>query len=357
MEPDYRQVNAAEQAIQTFKNHCIAGLATIDPKFLLQLWCELLVQAEITLNLLCGSRVNPAKSAYEVLKGIFNFNKSPSAPPRIKTLVFEPSKGIPCHWRIVCGLSHKALSLWVVLCSQDACHSHCQHCQAIFYPCGAANPVGGRQNSVGSRESQELHNQKWVLQNGQKAKHAKTVQKFTDFIGNAPALRVKKAPSARVGKPTLSCDATASRVVKKTKKIHMQQTHNNTLMPTTWEDEEEKGQPMDTSPPPNGWSDKWYKLPCQKQQGTKKTEWCTISQCMQPTSCPTAMPTAEAPSMRVPIISQEDSKLAVLTSQPVQQSCCICQLFPSFQHMQGWHSSARRHCNMSWQQDIVRYQH
>ena len=50
VEPHNHRVNAAERAIQTFKNHFIAGLATVDPKFPLQLWCYMLNHAEISLN-------------------------------------------------------------------------------------------------------------------------------------------------------------------------------------------------------------------------------------------------------------------------------------------------------------------
>ena len=66
VEPDNHRVNAAVRAIQTFKNHFLVGLATVDANFPLQLWCELLVQAEITLNLLRKLRVDKTKSAYEV---------------------------------------------------------------------------------------------------------------------------------------------------------------------------------------------------------------------------------------------------------------------------------------------------
>jgi hypothetical protein len=52
VEPHNHRVNAAERAIQTFKNHFIAGLATVDQEFPLQLWCYLLEQADMTLNLL-----------------------------------------------------------------------------------------------------------------------------------------------------------------------------------------------------------------------------------------------------------------------------------------------------------------
>ena len=45
VEPDNHRVNAAERAIQTFKNHFLAGLATVDKTFPLQLWCYLSTRA------------------------------------------------------------------------------------------------------------------------------------------------------------------------------------------------------------------------------------------------------------------------------------------------------------------------
>ena len=93
MESHNHCINAAEQAIQTFKNHFIAGLATVDVTFPLQLWCYLLMQAELTLNLLRTSRHDPTKSAFEVLEGKFNWNATPLAPPGTKALIYEaPSR-------------------------------------------------------------------------------------------------------------------------------------------------------------------------------------------------------------------------------------------------------------------------
>jgi hypothetical protein len=51
--PHNHRVNAAERAIATFKEHFIAGLATVNKNCPLQLWDELLPQIELTLNLLC----------------------------------------------------------------------------------------------------------------------------------------------------------------------------------------------------------------------------------------------------------------------------------------------------------------
>jgi hypothetical protein len=45
------RVNAAKQAIATFKEHFIAALATVDKLCPLQLWDEFLPQVELTLNM------------------------------------------------------------------------------------------------------------------------------------------------------------------------------------------------------------------------------------------------------------------------------------------------------------------
>ena len=68
------------------------GLCTVHPQFPLQLWCELLPHAEITLNLLQQSQANSKLSAYAILEGKFNFNKTPLAPPGTKALFFDDPK-------------------------------------------------------------------------------------------------------------------------------------------------------------------------------------------------------------------------------------------------------------------------
>jgi hypothetical protein len=78
--------NAAEKAIQTFKNHLIAGLSTTNPSFPINLWDKLIPQANITLNLLRPSRINPRLSAYAQVFGAFDYNKTPLAPPGIAIL-------------------------------------------------------------------------------------------------------------------------------------------------------------------------------------------------------------------------------------------------------------------------------
>jgi hypothetical protein len=83
--------NNAERAIQTFKNHFIAGLCSVDPTFPLKLWDKLLPQATITLNLLRKSRINPRMSAYAQLNGHFDFNRTPLASPGTRIIAHEKS--------------------------------------------------------------------------------------------------------------------------------------------------------------------------------------------------------------------------------------------------------------------------
>jgi hypothetical protein len=85
--PHNHQVNVAERAIATFKEHFIAGLATVNKNCPLQLWDEFLHQVKLTLNLLCFSRYDPSRSANEEVHGPYDFNKTPIASIVIKGLV------------------------------------------------------------------------------------------------------------------------------------------------------------------------------------------------------------------------------------------------------------------------------
>ena len=87
--PHDHRTNPAEKGIDTFKSHFIAGLSSLDPTFPLHLWCRLLPQAILTLNLLRPSRINPHLSAYALLNGTHDFNATPLAPPGTKVLVHE----------------------------------------------------------------------------------------------------------------------------------------------------------------------------------------------------------------------------------------------------------------------------
>ena len=89
--PHIHRRNAAERAIRTFKNHFISGLCSVDKNFPLHLWCRLLVQVELTLNMLRTSQINPNLSAHEQLHGIHDFNATPLALPGTKCIAHEKS--------------------------------------------------------------------------------------------------------------------------------------------------------------------------------------------------------------------------------------------------------------------------
>ena len=55
--PHLHRRNAAERAKQNFKNHFIAGMVSTHKYFPLHLWCRLLPQSIVTLNLLRPSRI------------------------------------------------------------------------------------------------------------------------------------------------------------------------------------------------------------------------------------------------------------------------------------------------------------
>jgi hypothetical protein len=90
--PHLHRQNTAERAIQTFKNRFLVGLCSVDKQFPMHLWCELLPQATLTLNLLRTLRMNPNISAETQLYGQFNFNRTPLAPPGTRAVAHVKPK-------------------------------------------------------------------------------------------------------------------------------------------------------------------------------------------------------------------------------------------------------------------------
>jgi hypothetical protein len=91
--PHCHRRNAAERSIQTFKEHFVAGLYSVDPTFTLHLWDRLLPQVEITLNLLRTSRLHPQLSTVAHFHGLMDYNKTSFAPPGCKIIAHDkPAK-------------------------------------------------------------------------------------------------------------------------------------------------------------------------------------------------------------------------------------------------------------------------
>jgi hypothetical protein len=118
VEPNNHRVNAAERAIQTFKDHFVSALATSDSKFPLQLWDRLAPQVKTTLNMLRSSCINPSKSAYEVLHGPYNWNQFLLAPPGCKAVIYKTPESRTSWGR-------QGTDAWYIRLSLD--HYRCNH--------------------------------------------------------------------------------------------------------------------------------------------------------------------------------------------------------------------------------------
>jgi hypothetical protein len=97
--PHNHRVNAAERAIPTFKEHFIAGLATVNKNCPLQLWDEYLHQVELTLNLLRFLCRDSRKSANEEVHGPYDFNITRIAPIGMKGLVYD-NPAVRASWAL-----------------------------------------------------------------------------------------------------------------------------------------------------------------------------------------------------------------------------------------------------------------
>jgi hypothetical protein len=84
--PHCHRRNTVKRAIRTFKDHCVAGLSSVDPSFPIHLWDRLLPQTEITLNLLRMSRLHPQLSAAAHYHGLMDYNKTEFAPSGCKII-------------------------------------------------------------------------------------------------------------------------------------------------------------------------------------------------------------------------------------------------------------------------------
>jgi hypothetical protein len=87
--PHDHRLNPAERAIQTFKNYLISILHGCDSNFPAWLWCQIIPQVVMTLNMLQRSRINPKLSAYTQIFGVFDYNRTPLAPIGTRTVVHQ----------------------------------------------------------------------------------------------------------------------------------------------------------------------------------------------------------------------------------------------------------------------------
>ena len=79
--PSNHRENNSERAINTFKNHFISVLCSVDIYLHLKLWDRLLQQATISINLLRQSRTLPNLSSYTHIFGELDYIHTPLSPP------------------------------------------------------------------------------------------------------------------------------------------------------------------------------------------------------------------------------------------------------------------------------------
>ena len=89
--PNVHRRNISERSIRTFKAHFIAILEEVDPDFLKYMLDNLLVQTELTINLLRQATPNPRMSAWEYYNGEFDYSATPLGPFGCKITIHNTS--------------------------------------------------------------------------------------------------------------------------------------------------------------------------------------------------------------------------------------------------------------------------
>ena len=120
--PHIHRRNAVERAIQTFKHHFLAGLASCNDEFPVREWDRLVPQAQLTLNLLRNSRLKPKLSAHAYLFGVYDYNAYPLAPPGVR-VVAHVKPEVRSSW------GFHGLDGWTIGASRDH-----YRCLRVFIP-------------------------------------------------------------------------------------------------------------------------------------------------------------------------------------------------------------------------------
>ena len=123
--PGCHQRNVAEVGIKSFKSHFIAILAGLPDSFPLRLWCKLVPQAELTLNILRPSHARPMVSAHTYVHGAFNFDQTPLAPIGCELQCHEKANNMgnldrALSGRLVSELVPQALQSFSSICQSNS---------------------------------------------------------------------------------------------------------------------------------------------------------------------------------------------------------------------------------------------
>jgi hypothetical protein len=237
VEPNNHRVNAAERAIQTFKNHFISGLCTTDPKFPFQLWNHLTHQAFITCNILQRSHINPDISAFEQLHGAkFDWNAHPMAPPGTRAVIHS-SPLTRTSW------GPRGIDAWY--CGPSADHYRCNHFHVLetramrisgtfeLYPVHCQLPTLSPTEHTQQVAHELVRCMKFLPLATRKRLFTTTIQairKCTSAPPEPDALDgLPWQPSKGAAHPTntSSTNPTAPQITRSAPRIHQRNTHNN----------------------------------------------------------------------------------------------------------------------------------
>eukprot|EP00804_Cyclotella_cryptica_P007932 CCRYP_019848-RA/>CCRYP_019848-RA protein AED:0.05 eAED:-0.05 QI:0/-1/0/1/-1/1/1/0/1335 len=240
--PNKHRVNAAERAIQTFKNHFISGLCSTDRDFPSQLWDKLLQQAQDSLNMLRTSSIDPTKSAYEILEGPHDFNQNPWAPPGCRAILHEPAttrtswgpRGTDA-WYIGPAVHHYRSYEFYVPETQ----SYRISASAKFFPSYCDLPTESPLEAAARTAAEliiELRQHRNPQDPTQLSHHQRAIKIINDIYQlnsqQSPRVDIQTMPPPRV-EPTLSSNPTAPRILRTTPRLHNRVTRRNTPGLTT----------------------------------------------------------------------------------------------------------------------------
>ena len=95
--PRNHRTNPAECAICTYTEHLISILSGANKDFPTDCWDLLIPHANLTVNLLCQSRLQPKLSAHAQVHGNHDYNRHPLAPAGCKCIIYN-NKTIRASW-------------------------------------------------------------------------------------------------------------------------------------------------------------------------------------------------------------------------------------------------------------------
>eukprot|EP00804_Cyclotella_cryptica_P030451 CCRYP_008524-RA/>CCRYP_008524-RA protein AED:0.26 eAED:0.26 QI:0/0/0/1/1/1/2/0/901 len=236
--PNEHRINAAERAIRNFKNHFISGLCSTDCDFPSQLWDKLLQQAQDSLNMLHTSRIDPTKSAYEILEGPHDFNQTPWAPPGCRAILHEPvstqTSWGPCGtdaWYLGPAMHHYQSYEFYI----PETRAYRISASAKFFPSYCNLPTESPLKNAACPAAEliiKLHQHRNANDPSQLSCH----QRAMKIINNTYQLNSQQSPRVEVPatqpprvETTLSSNPTAPRTLCITPQLHNRVTRNNTL--------------------------------------------------------------------------------------------------------------------------------